>query len=306
MRSVASVLTDALEPGDDDADGCHQRDADRQRRGGRRGAARDGASRCGARANRRCRRTARPRDRRPTRSHARSGRRCPGRGTSIASRIALTGEIRVARRAGRRAASSGTPMPTITAAITTPEVSVIAVVGRPRPSASNSAPMPAAMAKPPARPSSRADDADRQRLHPHEPLDLPARGAGRPQQRELPRALGDGQAERVGDRHRADDDGDAAEDEQPRGAQEGHETPSRPSRSKRSCAAAVRTATSPPSAVREPGAQRLPRRAPGDEHRRRRRPGLPNSSCAVAQVEHGGGGRPERRDGAEAPRSPSP
>ena len=105
-------------------------------------------------------------------------------------------------------------MPTITAAITTPEVSVIAVVGRPRPSASNSAPMPAAMAKPPARPSSRADDADRQRLHPHEPLDLTARSADRAQQSQRALLLRDRHRQRVRDRERTDDHGDDAEHEQ--------------------------------------------------------------------------------------------
>ena len=66
----------------------------------------------------------------------------------------------------------------------------------------------------------RADDADRERLEQHRVEHLAARGAERPQQRQLARALRDGDRERVEDQERADQDGDEREREQP-GGEEG-------------------------------------------------------------------------------------
>ena len=62
-------------------------------------------------------------------------------------------------------------------------------------------------------------DPDDRGLHDHGPVDLSAARPERPQQCELPAALGDQHAERVEDDERADEDRDRREDEQ-EGAEE--------------------------------------------------------------------------------------
>ena len=66
----------------------------------------------------------------------------------------------------------------------------------------------------------RADEADRERLEQHRVQHLAARGAERAQQRQLARALRDGDRERVEDQERADQDRDEREREQA-GGEEG-------------------------------------------------------------------------------------
>jgi hypothetical protein len=60
----------------------------------------------------------------------------------------------------------------------------------------------------------RAENADDERLDDHGLEDLPPRRADRPQRRELARALGDRDAERVRDHEGADEESDAREREQ--------------------------------------------------------------------------------------------
>ena len=63
-------------------------------------------------------------------------------------------------------------------------------------------------------PISRGEQADHEALEHDRAHDLLARGAERPQRRELARALGDGDRQRVEDHERADEQRDAAEAEQ--------------------------------------------------------------------------------------------
>ena len=69
-------------------------------------------------------------------------------------------------------------------------------------------------AEPEDEPDHRGEQADHERLEQHRAQDLPARGAERPQRRELARPLGDRDRERVEDHERADEQRDAAEREQ--------------------------------------------------------------------------------------------
>ena len=131
-----------------------------------------------------------------------------------ASRSAAIGGTRVARSAGARLESVATSVPTISGtkivrgSITSPDE------GRSTPIATNSALIPGASAIPSSRPSVEPDHAEQHALAEHAGEHLPARGADRPQQAELTRALRDGDRERVEDDERADEQRDEPEDQQ--------------------------------------------------------------------------------------------
>ena len=137
----------------------------------------------------------------------------PG-GISAPSRIAETGETRVARSAGPRPASTVTMMPTAseTTIVRAPKTVLVdgSVDARRREHAADQ--LGEAEARHQA--DHGGDRADRQRLGDDRAQHLAPGGAERPQQRELTRALRDRDRERVVDGERAHDDGDAAEHEQ--------------------------------------------------------------------------------------------
>ena len=113
-------------------------------------------------------------------------------GSTAPSRTAAIGGTRVARRAGRMLASSVTPVPTISdivivcVAITVPAVGQLDARAR-----RTARPCPWRSPSPVTSPITEATQADHEALETHRAHDLLARGAERPQRRELPRALGD-------------------------------------------------------------------------------------------------------------------
>ena len=145
-----------------------------------------------------------------TRRDGRRSLRAPG----SASRSAATGAIFVARRAGRKPAASVTSVPTSSATIAVRASNTVPASGSWRSSAPNTALSPAARPKPAREADDRRAEPERERLDHHRAEHLAARGADHAQHRELARALGDGDRERVEDRERAHEDRHAAEHEQ--------------------------------------------------------------------------------------------
>ena len=90
----------------------------------------------------------------------------------------------------------------------------VAASGSSTPSALNRATMPLAIPSPNSEPDHRGQQPDHEALEHDRAHDLLARGAERPQRGELPRALGDGDRQRVEDDERADEQRDAAEAQQ--------------------------------------------------------------------------------------------
>ena len=133
------------------------------------------------------------------------------------SRIAATGETRVARTAGMIAATSVTPMPTESATTIVRGARSIAPRGMPMPAASKSAPRPRAKPRPRKRPATEAATPIGQRLRRHGAEHLAARGAEGAHQRELARALRDRDREGVEDDEGADEQRRAGEGQQRRG-----------------------------------------------------------------------------------------
>ncbi len=138
------------------------------------------------------------------------------------------------------------------------------------------------------------------RLEQHRAQHLPARGAERAQRRELTRALGDRDRDRVEDHERADEQRDAAEREQERadGADalaEVARTPAWPASSP------VWTCSDRPTAAARSRARARPARRPWRRRRRSRRtrPGLSKMACAVREVEGGERTRPPNAGAAE-------
>ena len=137
-----------------------------------------------------------------------SARTRPG-GSVAPSRTAAIGGTRVARSAGRRLAISVTRIPTSS------ETTIVRVskrrplFGSVKPTASKSLKRPFASAEPeeePDRPR-RATPID-ERFEDDRPEHLPARGAERPERRELARPLRDRDRERVRDHEAADEERD--------------------------------------------------------------------------------------------------
>ena len=146
--------------------------------------------------------------------HQRARRRGTARsassGSVAPSRTAAIGGTRVARIAGRRLASSVTRMPT-SSEMTIVRVSKISPwFGSVKPTASNSLKSPLASPRPENRPIDRRERADDERLDHDRDEHLPARGAERPDRRELARPLGDRDRERVRDHEAADEERDPA------------------------------------------------------------------------------------------------
>ena len=133
-------------------------------------------------------------------------------GGSVApSRTAAMGGTLVARTAGRRLATRVTTTPTTIATITVRHWKRRPVLGRVKPARSKSQNRSLASPNPSRSPVSEASDADHERLDDDRAEHLPARGTDRPQRRELARALGDRDRERVGDHEGADEERDATE-----------------------------------------------------------------------------------------------
>ena len=96
-------------------------------------------------------------------------------------------------------------------------------VGQPEPERAGTAPRaPWRARRPRASPMSGREEPDHERLEQHRPQHLTPRGAEGPERRELPRALRDGDRERVEDHERADEERDPGEGEQ-EVAEEGRE-----------------------------------------------------------------------------------
>ena len=138
-------------------------------------------------------------------------RRPPG---VSASRMASTGSTCVARRAGMTPETSVAITPTRSPTMMVRGATTVDVPG-------SSRPKPAIRLRRAGRQQQAAEDADDGGQHAdHRGLDhdraedLAPRRAERPQQRELARALRDGDRERVEDQEAADEHGDAGEDEQ--------------------------------------------------------------------------------------------
>ena len=153
-------------------------------------------------------------DARRPRSGAGAGAPPPG---VTLSRIAATGSIRVARRAGTKPETTVATIPTtrptmivrgsstvLGGAEVDPERRQQRRAGRAR------------AARPQAMPEQRRQHADHERLGEHRAQHLAARGAERAQQRELLRALGDRDGEGVEDQEAADEQRDGGEHEQRR------------------------------------------------------------------------------------------
>ena len=136
---------------------------------------------------------------------ANSGARRPIRpaGISAPSRMAVTGETRVARSAGPRPASTVTMMPTASETMIVRAPNTVPVAGSSTPAAANTLVSSFARPRPAPRPIDRGDRADRERLDDDRAEHLAPARAERPQQRQLTRALGDRDRERVVDRERA-------------------------------------------------------------------------------------------------------
>ena len=147
---------------------------------------------------------------------ANSGARRPilPAGISAPSRMAVTGDTRVARSAGPSPASTVTMMPTASETMIVRAPNTVLVDGRSMPTDANTPLSSLARPRPATRPIAEATVADRQRLDDDRAQHLAPAGAERPQQRELTRALRDRDRERVVDRERAHEHGDAAEREQ--------------------------------------------------------------------------------------------
>ena len=138
-----------------------------------------------------------------------------GRRRAAPSRTAEIGGTRVARSAGTMLATSVTIVPVSMLTMTVRVASTVPDFGRSTPIAANSALMPLAM--PSAEQRGRCTEASRPTIEAFEhdrAHDLTPRGAERAQRRELARALGDGDRERVEDHERAHEQRDAAEAEQ--------------------------------------------------------------------------------------------
>ena len=83
-------------------------------------------------------------------------------------------------------------MPTTSPAMIVRGSSTVPVAAEVEPNEDSSAASPGASSSPTAMPTTEAIEADHERLGQHGAQDLAARGAERAQQRELARALGDG------------------------------------------------------------------------------------------------------------------
>ncbi len=130
------------------------------------------------------------------------------------SRIAATGGIRDARRAGKNADTTVTVTPTTRLTMTVRGSTTSEPLGRSKPSESRSRVRPIATRMPSPRPTI---DAIRPTATPstqHRREHLSSTGSDRPQQRELSAPLCDEDRERVVDDEHPDEDGDAGEHEQ--------------------------------------------------------------------------------------------
>ena len=141
----------------------------------------------------------------------------PARGAAVSpSRSAAIGAMRVARSAGTRLAMTVTTTPTSSDTTIVRVAMTDAVAGRSAPIALNSARRRGHERDAAEQPGERREQADDGGLEHDRAQHLAARRAEHPQQRELARALRDGDRERVVDHERADEQRDAAEDEQRR------------------------------------------------------------------------------------------
>ena len=131
------------------------------------------------------------------------------------SRTAEIGGTRVARRAGTMLATSVTIVPVSMETMIVRVASTVPDSGRSTPMRGEQRAHALGDAERRAtRPITEATQADDQAFEHDRAHDLAARGAERAQRRELPRALGDGDRERVEDHERAHEQRDAAEAEQ--------------------------------------------------------------------------------------------
>ena len=106
------------------------------------------------------------------------------------------------------------PVPSSSETITVRTANTVSAFGRSTPIALNSDEHALGDAEAEEQPDHRGEQADHEALEPDRAQDLLARGAERPQRRELARALGDRDRQRVEDHERADEQRDAAEAEQ--------------------------------------------------------------------------------------------
>ena len=130
------------------------------------------------------------------------------------SRRLTAGATRPARAAGTSAATSVTPMPTITLGRSVAGVIAIGTSGIVRPDRVEERDQAGAQRDAERRADERGDGSDDEALEQHRGQRLAPGGAEAAQERELPHTLGDGDRERVVDDEGADEQGDAAERQQ--------------------------------------------------------------------------------------------
>ena len=135
-------------------------------------------------------------------------------GSSEPSRSTATGGTRVARTAGIRPATTVTRTPTSRLTSTVRSAKTVPACGRSISTIFITALRNFAMSNPEGDTDRGCRQTDQERLEHDRAQDLAARRADRPQQRELPRPLRDGDRERVEDDERADEERDPGEGEQ--------------------------------------------------------------------------------------------
>ena len=142
-------------------------------------------------------------------------RLAPSAAKPISGRIAATGGIFAARRAGTSTDSSVTPTPTMTDTMIVRSWSWSAVSGKPAPAALNRAMMPLATPSPADEDAEHGGgDRDDERLGHDQASNLLRARSDRAHQRQLTQALADRDAEHVVDDERAHERGDEGEREQ--------------------------------------------------------------------------------------------
>ncbi len=134
--------------------------------------------------------------------------------STATSRIAATGGMREARRAGNSAEATVMPTPTMRLTTTVRGSRTSEPLGRSIPSAPSSEVRPIATRTPSARPTTEAISPTATPSSEHRAEHLPSTRADRAKQRELAASLRDEDRERVVDDEHPDEDGDAGEHEQ--------------------------------------------------------------------------------------------
>ena len=135
-------------------------------------------------------------------------------GNVAPSCTAASGGTRVARKAGRRLATTVTRIPATSAISTARRRQHQAAVRQREADGVEQREQPLRQPEAGQEPDERREHADDERLDQDRDQDLPARGADGSEGRELARSLGDRDRERVGDHEAADEERDPAESEQ--------------------------------------------------------------------------------------------